>query len=236
MDSRHFIGFHVSRGRSGGSGWTRGPSPDQPSCLWEATPEAFFHFAHSWTQLSPLSLPWLSPSSLSSGIIFPKNLSLSFLVYLSIQTLFSAHMFLSRQKSQFGAYSRSLTPSAAVLTPAFHQHPIPTVSPAFSSTIIIPPSCIYPIPTHNVYAPLSILSLTYALQFNFSPAALLIRPLPCTSVTTSFSWIPCLTFKNYFHSFSKGLLSPFHVPGPDRGPKPPPHGPNSSLTPTRLPN
>lgn len=60
---------------------------------------------------------------------------------------------------------------------------------------------------------------------------LLIRTLPCTAVTISFSGIPCPTFKNYYHSLSKGLLRPFHMPGPDLGPKPSPTAQISLLYP-----
>lgn len=73
------------------------------------------------------------------------------------------------------------------------------------------------------HVPLSILNPHVCRAIQPLPAALLIRP-PCTPVNISFSRIPCPTFKNYFNFLSKGLLSPFHVPGPDLGTKttPPP--------------
>ena len=70
------------------------------------------------------------------------------------------------------------------------------------------------------HAPLSILNPHVCRAIQLPPAALLIRP-SCTPVNISFSRIPCPIFKNYFHFLSKGLLSPFHVPGPDLGPKTP---------------
>ena len=66
------------------------------------------------------------------------------------------------------------------------------------------------------HVPLSILNPHVCRAIQPLPAALLIRP-PCTPVNISFSRIPCPTFKNYFNFLSKGLLSPFHVPGPDLG-------------------
>lgn len=73
------------------------------------------------------------------------------------------------------------------------------------------------------HVPLSILNPHVCRAIQPLPAALLIRP-PCTPVNIPFSRIPCPTFKNYFNFLSKGLLSPFHVPGPDLGTKttPPP--------------
>lgn len=145
VDSRHFIGVHGSRGRSGGSGWPRGSCPDYPSCLWETTPEGFFHFAHPGTQLSPLILPLaLSLLHPSWGILLSKNLSplpsyVSFdpniILCLSVPSQAQIPVWGTlRQLSMFPPCNSSFTP---------HHHPIPMIFLASSSTIIIlPPSVI----------------------------------------------------------------------------------------------
>lgn len=158
-------------------------------------------------------------------------------MYLSIQTLFSAHLYLPKHIYQFGAHSGTRMPPATVLTLPFssplHSHDFPGIlfRNYHLSLLQLPNS-------HTCFhVPLSILNPHVCRAIQPLPAALLIRP-PCTPVNISFSRIPCPTFKNYFNFLSKGLLSPFHVPGPDLGTKttPPPHGPISSLAPTLLPN
>ena len=237
VDSSHFIGVHGSRGRSGGSGWPRGSCPDYPSCLWETTPEGFSHFAHPGTQLSPLILPWLSPfftlpgasSSPRTSLLFPflcifrsKHYSLLICTFPSTNTNLGHTQALSCHLQQF-------------LHSPFHHHSSPTIFLASSSSYH--PSFLQLSNSHTCFhVPLLILNPHVCRAIQPLPAALLIRP-PCTPVNISFSRIPCPTFKNYFHFLSKGLLSPFHVPGPDLGTKTPtPHGPNSSLAPTLLPN
>lgn len=220
MDSRHFIGVHGSRGRSGGSGWPRGSCPDYPSCLWETTPEGFSHFAHPGTQLSPLILPWLSPfftlpgasSSPRTSLLFPflcifrsKHYSLLICTFPSTNTSLGHTQALSRPLQQF-----------------FHS-PSPPHSHDFPGILFhnYHPSPLQLSNSHTCFrVPLSILNPHVCRTVQLLPAALLIRP-PCTPVNISFARIPCPTFKNYFHFLSKGLLSPFHVPGPDLDPKTP---------------
>ena len=221
MDSRHFIGVHGSRGRSAGSGWPRGSCPDYPSCLWETTPEGFSHFAHPGTQLSPLIPPWLSPfftlpgasSSPRTSLLFPflcifrsKHYSLLICTFPSTNTSLGHTKALSRPLQQF-----------------LHS-PSPPHSHDFPGTLFhnYHPSLLQLCNSHTCFhVPLSILNPHVCRTIQLLPAALLIRP-PCTPVNISFARIPCPTFKNYFHFLSKGLLSPFHVPGPDLGPKTPP--------------
>lgn len=73
VGSRHFLGFHGSRGRTGRSGWPHGPSPDQPSCPWEATPEGVSIATRLWTQLSPCFLPGFLPSSPTAFLEHPPS-------------------------------------------------------------------------------------------------------------------------------------------------------------------
>lgn len=76
VDSGHFVGFHGSGGRSGRSGWPQGPSPDQPSCPREATPQGV-----STAPICGLSFhppPQLSPSFSpmpSLGTLLPRRLA-----------------------------------------------------------------------------------------------------------------------------------------------------------------
>lgn len=220
MDSRHFIGVHGSRGRSGGSGWPRGSCPDYPSCLWETTPEEFSHFAHPGTQLSPLILPWLSPfftlpgasSSPRTSLLSPflcifrsKHYSLLICTFPSTNTSLGHTQALSRPLQQF-LHSPSPPHSHDFPGILFHNyHPSPLQLSNSHTCFRVPLSILNPHVCHTV---------------QLLPAALLIRP-PCTPVNIPFARIPCPTFKNYFHFLSKGLLSPFHVPGPDLDPKTP---------------
>lgn len=129
VDSRQFIRFHGSGGRSGGSGQPWEPSPDQPSCPWEATPEAVLHPA-LWAQLAPPLLP-SSPHFLprhppSQFTFFPRTpLLFPFLCILSIQaSLSSAHLYPPTHAPVLGILTHAQAPCKESYLP-FPQPPCP---------------------------------------------------------------------------------------------------------------
>ena len=159
----------LGAGVEGQGGHIRGSCPDYPSCLSEATPKGFSHFAHPGTQLSPLILPWLSPFFTLPGASSSPRTSL----LVPFLRIFRSKHY-SLLTSTFPSTNTSLGHTQALSCPLqqflhspFHHHPIPTIFLASSSTITILPSCSYPIPTHAFMLPFQSLTLMYAVQFNF---------------------------------------------------------------------
>ena len=146
MGSKHFLTFHGSGGGSGGQVATRAPPdqlccPGRPHLRWSSVPPTL-------GSAVTLASPFVTPLP-SSGALLPSEPSSqerfsSFLSYLFFQ---------SKHYSLLLLYTSFRHTPALSCPPARNPTPLSTIALvqqfflASSSTMLILPSCIYPIPT-----------------------------------------------------------------------------------------